>query len=638
MAASAYVFVWPAVISIKHHIMNSYRTHSCDELRLSDVDKQVTLVGWVDTVRDHGGVIFIDLRDRAGKTQVVFHPENNAQLANDAENLRVESVIQVSGKVVARLKTDEVDATNPDLATGEIEVDASSMTVLNRAAVLPFQLDRNIANEDIRLKYRFLDLRRSAMQRNMILRHRITKTMRDYLDEQGFLEIETPILSKSTPEGARDFLVPSRLNPGTFYALPQAPQQYKQLLMVAGMEKYFQVARCFRDEDLRADRQPEFTQIDIEASFITPEDVYAWIENMLKRVFKESVGRDIVTPFPRMTWKDAMNQYGSDKPERRFEMKITDCSDIFANSEFRVFSGAIADGGVVKAINAKGFNPSVGQVDSLTQTAIEAGAKGLAYIKVRDVANTKEWKSPITKRLSQAEIDALIERLNIESGDCIFFAAGEWEQSCTILGRVRLACGEFMELLKGNTDIDLFWVNRFPLFGWDAEEQRFCAVHHPFTRPVPEDVEKVLKGEISTDLCAEAYDVIFNGNELGGGSIRIHEKDLQDATFRALGLDDATIEEQFGHLLAAFSFGAPPHGGLALGLDRVVMLIGQCESIREVIAFPKNNRGADLMSESPAPAEPNQLRDIHIQVKLPEKLRLKLEAEKAAAAEAEQNA
>ena len=611
--------------------MNSYRTHACDELRLSDAGKQVTLCGWVDTVRDHGGVIFIDLRDRAGKTQVVFHPENNAELANNAENLRVESVIQVSGTVVARLKTDEVDATNPDLATGEIEVDASAMTVLNRAAVLPFQLDRNVANEDLRLKYRFLDLRRADMQRNMILRHRITKTMRDYLDEQGFLEIETPILSKSTPEGARDFLVPSRLTPGTFYALPQAPQQYKQLLMVAGMEKYFQVARCFRDEDLRADRQPEFTQIDIEASFITPEDIYAWIENMLKRVFKESVGRDIVTPFPRMTWKEAMDQYGSDKPERRFEMKITDCSDIFANSEFRVFSGAIANGGVVKAINAKGFNPSVGQVDSLTQTAVEAGAKGLAYIKVRDVNDLKEWKSPITKRLSAAEVEALKERLNIESGDCIFFAAGDWEQSCTILGRVRLACGEFMELLKGNDEIDLFWVNRFPLFGWDAEEQRFCAIHHPFTRPVPEDVEKVLKGEISTDICAEAYDVIFNGNELGGGSIRIHEKDLQDATFRALGLDDATIEEQFGHLLAAFSFGAPPHGGLALGLDRVVMLIGKCESIREVIAFPKNNRGADLMSESPAPAEPNQLRDVHIQVKLPEKLRLKLEAEKAAA-------
>ena len=419
--------------------------------------------------------------------------------------------------------------------------------------------------------------------------------------------------------------------PGCFYALPQAPQQYKQLLMVAGMERYFQVARCFRDEDLRADRQPEFTQIDIEASFITPEDIYGWIEAMLKRVFKESVGRDIVTPFPRMTWHEAMDQYGSDKPERRFEMKITDCSDIFASSDFRVFSSAIASGGVVKAINAKGFNPSVGQVDSLTQTAIEAGAKGLAYIKVRDVNDRDGWKSPITKRLTDAEIEALKERLNIESGDCVFFAAGAWEQSCTILGRVRLACADFMEILKGNDEVDLFWVNRFPLFGWDEEEQRFCAIHHPVARPVPEDVKKVLKGEISTDICAEAYDVIFNGNELGGGSIRIHEKELQDATFRALGLDDATIQEQFGHLLAAFSFGAPPHGGLALGLDRVVMLIGKCDSIREVIAFPKNNRGADLMSESPAPAEPNQLRDVHIQVKLPEKLRQKLEAEKAAA-------
>ena len=610
--------------------MSAYRTHSCNDLRPADIDQHVTLAGWVDTVRDHGGVIFIDLRDREGKTQVVFHPEVNAELAKQAEALRVESVIQITGKVVGRLKTAEVDATNPDLATGEIEVEADSLTILNRAAVLPFQLDRNVANEDIRLKYRFLDLRRPEMQRNMILRHRITKTMRDYLDEQGFLEIETPILSKSTPEGARDFLVPSRLTPGAFYALPQAPQQYKQLLMVAGMEKYFQVARCFRDEDLRADRQPEFTQIDIEASFITPEDIYGWVEAMLQRVFRESIGREISIPFPRVTWRDAMDQYGSDKPDRRFEMKLTDCSDIFAKSDFRVFSSAIANGGVVKAINAKGFSPSVGQVDSLTQTAVEAGAKGLAYIKVRDVNDREGWKSPITKRLTDAEIDALKERLNIEDGDCIFFAAGPWEESCTILGRVRLECAGYMELLKDNTDVDLFWVVRFPLFGWDEESQRFCAIHHPFTRPVPEDVEKVLKGEISTDLCAEAYDIILNGNELGGGSIRIHEKDLQDATFRALGLDDATIQEQFGHLLSAFSFGAPPHGGLALGLDRVVMLLGGCSSIREVIAFPKNNRGADLMSESPAPAEPNQLRDIHIQVKLPEKLRQKLEAEQQA--------
>ena len=607
--------------------MTSYRTHTCNELRLSDEGKDVRLVGWVDTVRDHGGVIFIDLRDRAGKTQVVFHPENHADLAKQAEALRVESVIQVTGKVVARLKTDEIDATNPDLATGEIEVDADGLAVLNRAAVLPFQLDRSVANEDIRLKYRFLDLRRPEMQRNMVLRHRITKTVRDYLDEQGFLELETPILSKSTPEGARDYLVPSRVSPGKFYALPQSPQQYKQLLMVAGLEKYFQIARCFRDEDLRADRQPEFTQVDVEASFITPEDIYGWMEAMLQRVFKESVGRDITVPFPRMTWHDAMDQYGSDKPERRFEMKIADCSDIFAKSEFRVFSGAIADGGVVKAINAKGFAPSVGQVDALTQTALEAGAKGLAFIKVRDVDNRDEWKSPVTKRLSDAELQALRERLNIESGDCIFFAAGEWEQSCTILGRVRLQCADFMEMLKDNHDIDLFWVTHFPMFAWDKEEGRYVAIHHPFTRPIPEDVDKVLKGEISTDLCAEAYDVIFNGNELGGGSLRIHERDLQDAAFRALGLDEKTINERFGHLLSAFSFGAPPHGGIALGLDRMVMLIGECESIREVIPFPKNNRAVDLMCEAPDTVDAVQLRDIHIQVKLPEKLRQKLEAE-----------
>ena len=610
--------------------MNSYRTHNCDELRLTDVDKNVALVGWVDTVRDHGGVIFIDLRDRAGKTQVVFHPEVSAELTKQAESLRVESVIQVKGRVVGRLKTEEVDATNPDLATGEIEVEVHEMQVLNRAAVLPFQLDRSNTNEDIRLKYRFLDLRRPAMQRNMMLRHRITKAMRDYLDEQGFLELETPILSKSTPEGARDYLVPSRVSPGKFYALPQSPQQYKQLLMVAGLERYFQIARCFRDEDLRADRQPEFTQVDIEASFITPEDIYRWVEEMLRRVFKESVNRDIVTPFPRMTWHEAMDQYGSDKPERRFEMKLTDCSDIFASSDFRVFSSAVAAGGVVKAINAKGFSPSVGQIDSLTQTAVEAGAKGLAYIKVRDVNERDGWKSPITKRLKDEEIEALKARLNIESGDCVFFAAGPWEESCTILGRVRLECAEHMELLRDNHEVDLFWVTRFPMFAWDKEEGRFCAIHHPFTRPVPEDVDKVLRGEISTELCAEAYDVIFNGNELGGGSLRIHERDLQDATFRALGLDEATINERFGHLLSAFSFGAPPHGGLALGLDRVVMLIGECESIREVIPFPKNNRAVDLMCEAPDTVDDKQLREIHIQVKLPEKLRQKLEAEQAA--------
>ena len=597
--------------------MNSYRTHTCNELRPSDIDKTVTLIGWVDTLRDHGGVIFVDLRDRSGITQIVFHPENNADLAKRAESLRSEDVIQITGQVVARLKTAEVDATNPDLATGEIEVEADSLTLVNKAEVLPFQLDRNVSNEDIRLKYRYLDLRRPTMARNMQIRHRVTKTTRDYLDENGFLEIETPVLSKSTPEGARDFLVPSRLAPGKFYALPQAPQQYKQLLMVAGMERYFQIARCFRDEDLRADRQPEFTQIDLEASFITPEDVYNWVENLLQRVYKEAVGRDIQIPFPRMTWKEAMDQYGSDKPERRFDMKLTDVSSIFTNSGFKVFASTVANGGVVKAINAKGFaNASVGQIDSLTKTAMEAGAKGLAYIKVREDG----WKSPITKFLGEEELKALTETLNIETGDLVLFAAGAWEQSCEILGRVRLECAAYQELLKDNHDLDFFWVTRFPLFGWDEEEQRYCAIHHPFTRPVPEDEDKLRNGELSTDLCAQAYDVILNGTELGGGSIRIHERDLQAAMFRALGISDEQAEEQFGHILEAFSFGAPPHGGLALGLDRLVMLICEADSIREVIAFPKNNRGADLMSESPAAAEPNQLRDIHIQVKLPQKL------------------
>lgn len=598
--------------------MNSYRTHTCNELRPADIGRNTTLIGWVDTLRDHGGVIFVDLRDRSGITQVVFHPEHDAALAKKAESLRSEDVIQIAGKVVARLKTDEVDATNPDLATGEIEVEADALTLVNKADVLPFQLDRNISNEDIRLKYRFLDLRRPSMARNMQIRHRVTKTTRDYLDENGFLEIETPVLSKSTPEGARDFLVPSRLAPGKFYALPQAPQQYKQLLMVAGMERYFQIARCFRDEDLRADRQPEFTQIDIEASFITPEDIYNWIEQLLQRVYKESIGRDIAIPFPRMTWKDAMDQYGSDKPERRFDMKLTDVSSIFVKSGFKVFANAVASGGVVKAINAKGFaNASVGQIDSLTKTAVEAGAKGLAYIKVREDG----WKSPITKFLGEEELAALTKALNIETGDLVLFAAGPWEQSCEILGRVRLECAAYQELLKGNDELDFFWVTRFPLFGWDEEEQRFCAIHHPFTRPVPEDVDKLLQGEISTDLCAEAYDVILNGTELGGGSIRIHERDLQAAMFRALGITDEQAKEQFGHILGAFSFGAPPHGGLALGLDRLVMLICGAESIREVIAFPKNNRGSDLMSDSPAPVDAAQLRDIHIQLKLPEKLK-----------------
>lgn len=598
--------------------MNSYRTHTCNELRASDIGQTARLIGWVDSVRDHGGVIFIDLRDRSGITQVVFHPDTNAEVARASQSLRSEDVIQIAGKVCNRLKTEEVDTTNADLPTGQIEVSATSLKMVNKSQVLPFQLDRNVSNEDIRLKYRYLDLRRPGMARNMQIRHRVTKAIRDYLDEHNFLEIETPVLSKSTPEGARDFLVPSRLSAGKFYALPQAPQQYKQLLMVAGMERYFQIARCFRDEDLRADRQPEFTQVDIEASFVTPEDIYALTEGCLKRAYKDALGVDIPTPFPRMTWREAMNQYGSDKPERRFDMKLTDVSGIFTNSQFKVFASAVANGGVVKAINAKGFaGASVGQIDALTKAAVEAGAKGLAYIKVRE----DEWKSPIAKFLSEEEKAILISSLDIEAGDLVLFAAGDWEQSCNILGRVRLMCADYLGLLEGNTELDFLWVIEFPLLGWDEEEQRWAAIHHPFTRPVDEDTENLLRGQLTSYLRAQAYDVVLNGTELGGGSIRIHEKDLQSAMFKALGITDEQASEQFGHILEAFSFGAPPHGGLALGLDRLVMLICGAESIREVIAFPKNNRGVDLMTDSPAPAEERQLRDIHIQVKLPEKLK-----------------
>lgn len=589
------------------------RSHHCGELTKEQAGAQVVLCGWVSKRRDHGGLIFIDLRDRSGIVQVVADPDTAGSSFKIAEDIRNEYVIKVNGTVRLR---DEATI-NENIATGAIEVVAAEIEVLNTAKTPPFYIQDGIdTDENLRLKYRYLDLRRPEMQKNIILRHKVTKLMRDFLDNNGFLEIETPMLCKSTPEGARDYLVPSRVNPGKFYALPQSPQIFKQLLMVSGFERYFQIARCFRDEDLRADRQPEFTQVDIEASFITPEDIYNLVEGLLKRVYKESLGVDIPTPFPRMTWKEAMDQYGSDKPERRFGMKLTDVSSIFENSGFKVFASAVSNGGVVKAINAKGFgSASVGQIDALTKTAVEAGAKGLAYIKVRE----EDWRSPISKFLSDEEKQKLTEALDIETGDLVLFAAGPWEPSCDILGRVRLQCAEFMELLKDNKERDFLWVIEFPLVGWDEEEQRWVAIHHPFTRPVKEDEQKLLSGELSADLRAQAYDVVLNGTELGGGSIRIHERDLQSAMFKALGITEEQAREQFGHILDAFSFGAPPHGGLALGLDRLVMMICNAESIREVIAFPKNNRGADLMSDSPAAAEDRQLRDIHIQVKLPAK-------------------
>ena len=594
------------------------RTHHCNEIRPGHIGETVTLIGWVNTVRDQGGVIFIDLRDREGITQCVFRSEVSPEAAELSHKLRSEDVVQVTGKVEERLKTDEVDTKNDNLETGEVEIAAAQLTIVNKAEVLPFQLDKELSNEDLRLKHRYLDLRRPRLTRNLRQRHIITKAARDYLSDDGFIEVETPILSKATPEGARDFLVPSRINPGKFYALPQAPQQYKQMLMVAGVEKYFQVARCFRDEDLRADRQPEFSQIDIEASFVNQDDIIGLIEGMLSSMFEQARGVEVPTPFERLTWHDAMNCYGSDKPERRIGMEMVDLTEELKDCEFRVFSGTVANGGVVKAINAKGFaNISVGQVDKLTKLAQEAGAKGLAYIQARDT-DRSTWRSPFVKRMTDDEVEALRNKLNIEPGDLILFAADKWEPACDVLGRIRLEVAEYQNLLEGNTALDFLWVTEFPLLAFDEEEGRYVAVHHPFTRPLKEDEEKLRNGELD-NLRAQAYDVVLNGYELGGGSIRIHESDLQSSMFKALGITEEEANTEFAHILEAFKFGAPPHGGIALGLDRVVMLACQEDSIREVIAFPKNNKGAEIMTSSPGTATPVALRDLRIKTTYVEK-------------------
>jgi aspartyl-tRNA synthetase len=583
-----------------------FRTHDCNSLRKSDIGRQVTLAGWVNVTRDHGGVIFIDLRDREGLTQVVFRPEENVELAKQAHTLRGEDVIQVSGEVAARLPGTE----NPNLGTGDIEIIPSDLRILNRADPLPFPLDVEPQNEDLRMTHRYLDLRRPRLARNLRIRHRAAKATRDYLDSQGFVEVETPILSKSTPEGARDFLVPSRNMPGKFYALPQAPQQYKQLLMVAGVEKYFQIAKCFRDEDLRADRQPEFTQIDIEASFVTREDIFALTEGMLAAIFKAARNIDIKTPFDRLTYREALDRYGSDKPDRRFEMELVDLVEIFQNSSFKVFRGALDTAGGVKAINAKGFaGITIGQANELTEIAKLHGAKGLAFIKVEN----GEWKSPIVKFFSDAEKTALQSKLNIEEGDCIFFAADKWEIACEVLGRLRLRISEIQKLMPAGEVWDFLWVTDFPLFEWSAEDNKWNAMHHPFTRPKAEDMS-LFEAKKFPEVRAEAYDVVLNGVEIGGGSMRIYEPELQEKMFEALGISAEARESQFGHLLRALRLGAPPHGGIAPGLDRIVMLICGEQSIRDVMAFSKNNRGMDLMTQSPAEVDPNQLRDLGIKL------------------------
>ena len=584
----------------------SYRTNHCGALRKADSGARVTLCGWVDSRRDHGGVVFIDLRDRNGITQVVFRPEAHPDAAALAHGLRSEDVVQVSGTVSPRLAGTE----NLKLATGEIEVVADELTILNKADVLPFPMGEESVGEDLRLEHRYLDLRRPEMVRNLTMRHKITKATRDYFDAQGFLEIETPLLSKSTPEGAREFLVPSRIFPGSFYALSQSPQQYKQLLMVGGVERYFQIAKCFRDEDPRADRITELTQIDVEVSFATEEEIFSLVEGLLARIFKIALGADVSRPFPRLTYQEAMDRYGIDKPDRRFGMELVALDDVFRESQFKVFRSAIESGGVVKAINAKGFaNITAGQIEHLTEIARQSGARGLAFIKVEG----GEWKSPIVKFFSEAEKSALASRLRIEEGDLLLFGADQWEVVCTVLGRIRLRVAEIIGLNENSSALEFLWVVDFPLLVYSADEQKWNAVHHPFTRPKGEDLHWLEAGEFAK-VRAQAYDVVLNGVEIGGGSIRIHERDLQARVFEVLGIPPDKQQLLFQHLLKAFRFGAPPHGGIALGVDRLVMLAAGTDNIRDVVAFPKNNRGEDLMMGSPTPAEPRQLRELGLQI------------------------
>ncbi|MDH4445616.1 MAG: aspartate--tRNA ligase [Akkermansiaceae bacterium] len=583
------------------------RTHHCNELRDSHIGQTVTLIGWVNSARDHGGVIFIDLRDREGLTQCVFHPDENPEVSALSHTLREEDVVQVTGTVSKRLEGSE----NAKIGTGAIEIVAGALTIVNKADVLPFQLDKELSNEDLRMKYRYLDLRRPRMSQNIRQRSVITSAARRYLDDAGFYEIETPILSNPTPEGARDFLVPSRLNPGRFYALPQAPQQYKQLLMVAGMEKYFQIARCFRDEDLRADRQPEFTQIDIEASFVTQEDIIQLVEGLLSSMFKAGLGIEVPASFPRMTYQDAMDIYGSDKPDTRYGMEIVDLGDVFAATEFKIFRAILDGGGVVRAINAKGFaSITTGQMNRLNEIAVQAGlpVKNLAFIKLEN----GEYKSPLWKIFTDGEKEAVAAKLDLAEGDIVFFAAGSRESVSTILGRVRTESAAMMELTKDSNAYNFLWVVDFPLLAHDEESGHWAAVHHPFTRPHPDDLALLEAGDYA-NVRAVAYDVVLNGYELGGGSIRIHEKDLQAKMFSVLGVGPEEQQIKFGHLLDAFRFGAPPHGGLALGLDRIAMLVAGEDSIREVIAFPKNNKGADLMAHSPCQIEHKLLREVYVQ-------------------------
>jgi aspartyl-tRNA synthetase len=587
------------------------KTHTCGALRAEHVGQEVTLAGWVNRRRDHGRLIFIDLRDREGIAQVVANPEVSAEAHATASQVRGEYVLRVRGLVQRRPD----GLTNPDMATGEIEVVANSVEILNPAETPPFYINRDDeeVDEALRLRYRYLDLRRQRMQRNLTLRHKITKFMRDYLTDRGFIEIETPILLKSTPEGARDYVVPSRVHPGKFYALPQSPQQIKQLLMVAGFEKYFQIARCFRDEDLRADRQTEFTQLDVEMSFVEREDVLQLTEGLfisLVESLAAETGTSILRqPFPRLSYQEAMERYGSDKPDLRFGLPLLDLSDVVAEGEFRVFRQAVADGGQVKALRVPGCaDYSRRQLDELGEFVKKRGAKGLVWLIVEGGASVR---SPVAKFLSQAEIEGILARTEAEMGDLILVVADQPQVVAEALGGLRLEMGQRLGL-RDDSLLAFAWVLDFPLLEWNEEEGRWSAMHHPFTSALDEDLPflETEPGKVR----AKAYDIVCNGWEIGGGSIRIHRRETQERMFRVLGLSEEEVQAEFGHLLEAFGFGAPPHGGIAPGIDRLVMLLAGEHNIREVMAFPKSQQAMDLTFGSPAPISERQLAELHLRL------------------------